>query len=88
MKFETEHKESLSAALHNRVVDLKFLKVNGEMRFMACTLQSEYLPAPKPSSKEKPYNPDIQAVWDVEADDWRRFRWDSVTEWDGEEITT
>jgi len=68
----------LEAALNN-VITVRFIKVNGEERTMKCTLLREYLPHQKDieeiTTKE---NPNVLAVWDIEAMGWRSFRVDSV----------
>lgn len=68
----------LEAALNN-VITVRFIKVNGEERTMKCTLLREYLPPQKDveeiTTKE---NPNVLAVWDIEALGWRSFRVDSV----------
>ena len=52
---------------------------------MKCTLDDQLIPQPElpleENKKEKKINPDVQAVWDIENEGWRSFRWDSVKEW-------
>lgn len=67
-------------ALHRGVVVVSFTKANGEMREMRCTLRADMIPATpvvegKTAKKE---NPDVQAVWDLEKEAWRSFRFDSL----------
>ena len=47
---------------------------------MRCTLRSDLIPAaPVVEGKTpKKENPDVQAVWDIEKQAWRSFRFDSV----------
>lgn len=71
------NKEEVLNKLHENVCQVVFTKVNGEERVMKCTLQESLLPPQKEEQKKKP-NPDVVAVWDVEAEGWRSFRWDSV----------
>jgi len=74
-------KSKIIDMLHNETVNIAFTKVNGEERIMHCTLQEDLLPqqvdTEEAVQKKKP-NPDVLAVWDVEAKGWRSFRWDSL----------
>jgi len=48
---------------------------------MLCTLKSDLLPAQtdiEEAVQKKTPNPDVLAVWDVEAQGWRSFRYDSI----------
>lgn len=73
---------TLYMALHNGTVRLSFKKKDGETREMLCTLKSELLPVKEDDSKEQKRNPDVLAVWDLEKEGWRSFRYDSLIEWD------
>ena len=77
--YMTYDKIGLLEAARNNVITVRFTKVNGEERNMKCTLLSEYLPPQKDveeiTTKE---NPNVLAVWDIEAKGWRSFRVDSV----------
>lgn len=69
--------------LRANLLEVHFTKANGETRVMRCTLQPHMLPASYVSEQkeEKTFhkeNPDVIAVWDVEAAGWRSFRIDSV----------
>jgi len=64
-----------------------FTKTNGEKREMVCTLRSDLIPSStehdlqeeQPQKRKKKQNPDILAVWDLDKNEWRSFRYDSVT---------
>jgi len=60
-----------------------FTKKDGTVRKMHCTLKESLLPKQtdleENIQKKKP-NPDVIAVWDIEAAGWRSFCKDSVTE--------
>ena len=74
-------KEQILKDLHEGVVTVSFLKLNGDRRDMQCTLNADFLPLVEDDGKEKkkrPENPDVQSVWDVNAKGWRSFRWDRV----------
>lgn len=81
-------KEEVLKALHEGTVTVTFTKVNGDERVMRCTLQESLLPAQtdveEHIQKKKP-NPDVLAVWDVEAQGWRSFRWDALKEFTTEQ---
>jgi hypothetical protein len=76
-------KQDVISKLHQSVCKVVFTKANGDNRILHCTLQESMLPAQvdleEQIQKKKP-NPDVLAVWDVEAKGWRSFRWDSVKE--------
>jgi hypothetical protein len=77
-------KQEITEALSERVVTVKFKKVNGEERTMLCTLLSSIVPKihgePDRIEKERKENPDVVAAWDVEKKGWRSFRIDSILE--------
>jgi len=77
-------KQEITEALSERVVTVKFKKVNGEERIMLCTLLSSIVPKihsePDRIEKERKENPDVVAAWDVEKKGWRSFRIDSILE--------
>lgn len=76
------NKQDIINKLHKNVCEVTFTKTNGEERVMLCTLNTSVIPivessddTPKRTKKE---NLDVQAVYDVTANGWRSFRWDSV----------
>jgi len=74
-------KEWLRKALRNEIINVTFLKKDGSERKMQCTLLSEEIPtdmAPKGSNKTQ--STETIAVFDVENQGWRSFRWDSINE--------
>lgn len=81
----------LKTMLRKSVVEVVFTKKDGTERTMKATLKAEYLPVIQPKSEvlgvttEEASSPrpraksaDSIAVWDVEANGWRSFRWDSI----------
>jgi len=81
-----QHFEEIKACLQKGIVEIKFTKVNGDERVMLATLSEDLIPMdlrPKDDAVVQPRvpNPDVQRVYDVEADGWRSFRWDSLMEW-------
>lgn len=71
----------LTKALRERILEVTFIKKDGTERIMKCTLRPDLLPAQtdleEQVEKRKP-NPDVIAVWDLEANGWRSFRHDSI----------
>ena len=66
-------------------IELEFVKANGELRKMRCTLNEELIPEdkrPKGSARKTPE--DTIAVFDLDKQDWRSFRYDSIKEFSGE----
>ena len=77
-------KYELKEVIQNNVVTVTFEKVNGAERTMKCTLIPEYLPNKVEDGKQlltenvSRENPSSLAVWDVESNSWRSFRYESV----------
>lgn len=81
---ENLNKDQIVADLRTNVCEVKFTKVNGEERVMRCTLEASALPPQLPLEEgamktPRKENPDVMAVFDVEAQGWRSFRWDAIT---------
>ena len=81
--------EQVVTALQEGIVEVKFVKVNGEERVMLATLNESLIPVdlwpqdnPDVIVERSMPNPDVQRVYDVEKDAWRSFRWDSLISWD------
>ena len=64
----------------NSVCVVDFNKVNGERRIMTCTLDSSLLPIKeeKAEKKERKHSTVSIAAYDINKQDWRAFRVDSV----------
>jgi hypothetical protein len=80
-------KAEIISMLSERVVTVKFKKVDGSERTMKCTLLHNIVPQPlktvaedNTTIKERRENENVVAAWDVEAEGWRSFRLDSVVE--------
>ena len=75
--------EEVTTCLREGIVEIKFVKVSGEERTMLATLNEDLIPLDlRPTGDGKEKNPEVQPVYDVEADGWRSFRWDSLMSWD------
>lgn len=74
--------ELIKETLQKNVCRVTFTKVNGEERVMRCTLNEMMIPKieSSESKKLKKENPEVQAVYDMDANGWRSFRWDSIKE--------
>lgn len=77
----------LVAALKERIISVRFTKVDGSERTMNCTLDMALIPVDKlPKTEtasvhnEEPESTVIR-VFDVDLQEWRSFRKDNVLEW-------
>lgn len=72
--------------LHEGETTIIFEKANGEMRRMLATLNMVLLPVEESKERDstRKHNPDVQAVWDLESNGWRSFRWDKLRDVDGD----
>lgn len=65
--------------LKSEVVDLTFVKKDGTIREMKCTLMESKLPPKKETNYIPAENVNSLPVFDLEKNEWRAFRYDSVT---------
>lgn len=66
-------------ALHTKNVNVSFTKKDGSARDMLCTLLESNIPSDKrPKSEGTKVSDDAVRVFDVEKQEWRSFRWDSI----------
>lgn len=73
-------RETLTNLLKVGVLEVTFNKLNGEKRVMNCTLDPSYLPEViTESTSTRKVNDEVIAVWDLDNNGWRSFRYDSVT---------
>lgn len=75
-----KEKDWLKGLLRSGNVTVEFVKKDGSARKMLCTLSEGAIPsefAPKGSTKAQ--SDESLAVFDVEAQGWRSFRYDSIT---------
>lgn len=73
--------EYLKTTLKASTLRVVFVKKDGTERTMLCTLNPNLLPAQtdlEEAVQKKTPNPDVLAVWDLEAQGWRSFRYDSI----------
>lgn len=75
-------KSDVKKLLQDKICEVTFEKKDGSERVMKCTLKASELPPVEikedADTKQRAENPDVLAVWDMEAKGWRSFRLDSV----------
>ena len=76
---------ALMEQLENEVLEVTFLKINGDKRVMTCTLKDNIKPkATKTDSMSqkavRTVSDKVCSVWDKNAKGWRSFRYDNVQE--------
>jgi hypothetical protein len=75
-----EGKDWLRGLLKTNTVELVFTKKDGSIREMKCTLREDKIPdSAKPKGSSKTQNTDSIAVFDLVKQEWRSFRFDSIT---------
>lgn len=74
-----EGRDWLRGLLRDEEVTIVFAKKDGTERKMVCTLAESKIPSEKsPKNTGKKQSDEALAVFDIEKQDWRSFRWDSV----------
>ena len=75
-------KRWLKVLLKTNKVTVTFTKKDGSECVMKCTTNPTYImfkdPSTVESKRERKVNEDTMPVFDLEADAWRSFRWDSI----------
>lgn len=62
-------------------VKIVFTKTDGTERTMYCTLKEDVvIPYEKKTDRVRAQNTDVLRVWDLEKNEWRGFRLDSIRE--------
>ena len=74
---EIDSQYVIKQALLDDTIELEFTKADGSLRKMNATLQESVVPHVEADTERKA-NPDIQVVWDTDANGWRSFRWDRL----------
>lgn len=76
-----ETQDALKEQLKNGTLLVSFTKKNGERRDMHCTLAPSAIPkGPAKETTSRPTSSTSLAVYDVNAQGWRSFCWDSIIE--------
>jgi hypothetical protein len=74
-----EGREWLRGLLRSEKVTVLFTKKDGSERKLICTLKEDKIPSEKvPKNTGKAKSDEAIAVFDIESQDWRSFRFDSV----------
>ena len=70
----------LKSILNDGVANIHFLKSDGTERVMKCTLDRKVVPqvVSEEPKKVRAISPDVLPVYDIEAQGWRSFRWNSI----------
>jgi len=72
-------KESIRSLLKNDILEVVFIKTDGNVREMRCTLQEKFVEVyDKKTDKVKPENDSVISVWDLDNNGWRSFKLDSI----------
>lgn len=80
LDWSEDEKNFVKSVLRDGKVTIEFVKKDGSLRKMLCTLSESKIPSEKlPKNTGKAQNDEVLAVFDVENDGWRSFRWDSVS---------
>lgn len=69
--------EDIVSLLQKNILTIKFTKRDGSEREMLCTLMDEYIP---PVSGTSVPRDGLVTVFDLEIDEWRSIRLDSIKE--------
>lgn len=78
------NQNDLAQALAEHVVQVTFVKADGTQRVMMATTQPSLLPVTTITESEattKPKDANLFKVWDMQAQAWRSFRAERVTDW-------
>tara|TARA_B110000238_G_scaffold170485_1_gene187888 strand:- start:182 stop:577 length:396 start_codon:yes stop_codon:yes gene_type:complete len=78
-------KAALMEQLTTEVLEVTFLKINGDKRVMTCTLKEDIKPKaiktdPMSQKAIRTISDKVCSVWDINAKGWRSFRYDNVQE--------
>lgn len=73
--------EELRKLLSTDIVTVTFTKKDGSKREMVCTTMENYIP---PVSGNSVVSDNLVTVWDLEIQEWRSFKFDSVQSVDTE----
>lgn len=72
-------REQILNELRDGLVKVVFTKKDGTQRSLLGTLNPSLIPEEKqPKGSNRVHSVESQPVYDVEKDDWRSFRWDSL----------
>lgn len=79
MNYSTEENRTLlKERLLNESLRITFTKKDGTERTMLCTLNPKSLFSAEEKTSSRAVSSTSIAVFDLEKNDWRSFRWDSI----------
>lgn len=72
-------KNDIVPLLCSGLCEITFTKKDGTERTILATLMNDLIPVEKqPKGASRVHSEEVQPVYEVELDEWRSFRWDSV----------
>lgn len=85
---KTRMRDWVRSLLNTQAVTVEFVKADGSVREMQCTLNGNLIPAPvvtapvvestEPKKERKQPDPEVVKVFDLQAGAWRSFRMDRL----------
>ena len=73
------NKQDIQSLLHKHILSIDFLKRDGSLRNMTCTLREDVIkPYVKTTERVKKPNEEVVSVWDIQKDEFRSFKLDSL----------
>ena len=72
------YKEQVQHVLRSGVAEVVFTKLDGTNRRMLCTTNVSFIPENASSRAKRKSSDTSLAVWDLQKESWRSFRYDSV----------
>lgn len=72
--------------LKDNIVEVEFIKANGEMRRMFCTLINEFLPSKAEHICIESNSSDVVTCWDLEENSWRSFKVENIVSLEAEPL--
>lgn len=78
-------RELITKMLRQGVCEVTFTKINGETRFMPCTLSTDIVPPTiitesESAKRKKQPNESNMSVWCIDKNEWRSFKLANVIE--------
>lgn len=80
-----EVKEDILAYLNSGLCRVTFMKKDATIRTITGTLLKDLIPKDNlPKGTDRVHSVEVQPVYEVDLDEWRSFRWDSVISFEAE----
>ena len=80
---QSEFRSWFVGLLQEERVNVCFTKADGTERWLHCSLHPDLIPAAQQQNEQtstRKRSEQAQTVWDIDKQDWRSFRWDSIRE--------